>query len=104
MRLSETVVYTTTAMSSIVLCCVLFLSGSAAVPPSLIDDQPTAGGPDPIDTETPAPDDTTTMATNPTTLGEALGVGDGTFDPAADGFHLFDPCTEITTEQWEKLG
>ena len=104
MRLSESVVYTTTAMSSIVLCCVLFLSGSAAVPPSLIDEQPTAASPDPIDAETPAPDDTTTMAANPTTLGEALGVGDGTFDPATDGFHLFDPCAEITTEQWEKLG
>jgi len=105
MRLSESVVYTTTAMSSIVLCCVLFLSGSAAVPtPSLIDDQPMAADPDPIDAETPEPDDTATMAANPTTLGEALGVGDGTFDPTADGFHLFDPCTEITTEQWEKLG
>ena len=66
MRLSESVVYTTTAMSSIVLCCVLFLSGSAAVPtPSLIDEQSMAADPDPIDTETPEPDDTATMAANP---------------------------------------
>lgn len=110
MRLSESVVYAITATGSIVLCCVLFLTGSAAVktkPASRAvaaeaTTTTTTAADDPSD-EADEPAESTEKP-KPETLGEALEVGDASYDPAEAGFNLFDPCKEITTQQWEQLG
>ncbi|MDO5097913.1 MAG: DUF3558 family protein [Corynebacterium sp.] len=38
------------------------------------------------------------------TLGEVLEAGTGTFDPIDPSFEIFDPCTEVTKEQYAQFG
>lgn len=45
-----------------------------------------------------------TQTAEPKTLGEVLEAGTGTFDPNDPNFTLFNPCTEVSQEQYEKLG
>ncbi|MDO5099764.1 MAG: DUF3558 family protein [Corynebacterium sp.] len=44
------------------------------------------------------------QADQPKTLGEVLEVGTGTFDPSDPNFAVFDPCGEVTKEQYEQFG
>ncbi|MDO5097169.1 MAG: DUF3558 family protein [Corynebacterium sp.] len=44
------------------------------------------------------------QADQPKTLGEVLEVGTGTFDPNDPNFAVFDPCGEVTKEQYEQFG
>lgn len=45
-----------------------------------------------------------TPAAEPETLGEVLETGTGTFDPNDPNFKIFNPCTEISKEEYAQLG
>ncbi|AKK07121.1 hypothetical protein CMUST_14140 [Corynebacterium mustelae] len=80
-----------------VVCCVFLLSGCGLSTPLA---QYLAVKNQPQSHQLPA----SSQVAEPETLGEVLEAGTGTFDPNDPNFTLFNPCTEISEEQYEKLG
>ncbi|WP_236690103.1 DUF3558 family protein [Corynebacterium mustelae] len=80
-----------------VVCCVFLLSGCGLSTPLA---QYLAVKNQPQSHQLPA----SSQVAEPKTLGEVLEVGTGTFDPSDPNFMVFDPCGEVTKEQYEEFG
>ncbi|AKK05463.1 hypothetical protein CMUST_05635 [Corynebacterium mustelae] len=84
-------------VSAVVVCCVFLLSGCGLSTPLA---QYLAVKNQPQSQQLPA----SSQVAEPKTLGEVLEAGTGTFDPTDPNLTVFDPCGEVTKEQYEQFG
>ncbi len=80
-----------------VVCCVFLLSGCGLSTPLA---QYLAVKNQPQSQQLPA----SSQVAEPKTLGEVLEAGTGTSNPTDPNFKIFDPCTEVTKEQYAQFG
>lgn len=81
----------------IVICCVFFLSGCGLAGPI----SHYLAAKNQAQTQQHL---VSTPAAEPETLGEVLEAGTGTFDLNDPNFKIFNPCTEISQEEYAQLG